>query len=199
MSPRIVNKITKRKKIFNTAIKLFAKYGYENTTVSQIAKAAKIGKGTFYEYFDSKEDIIRLAFEKYVTPEKNTLQFIENPNISPFEKIKILPQILLKEMYKELECGKVILNLWLSGKAKKIDPNIDFKKMYKKNRELADLLLESAKKKREIRNDIPSYTSSILIGMLEGIILQILSDPQFGNLDKIGEAIEEILIKGLKP
>ena len=47
-----------RAKIIVTAIKLFSKHGISAVTVEQIAEAADIGKGTIYNYFDTKEAIV---------------------------------------------------------------------------------------------------------------------------------------------
>jgi AcrR family transcriptional regulator len=47
-----------RSRIIAAAIELFSRNGIEKATVEQIAEAADIGKGTVYNYFDTKEDII---------------------------------------------------------------------------------------------------------------------------------------------
>lgn len=44
--------------IMNSALALFAEKGYENTSISAIAKQAKISKGLLYNYFKSKEDLL---------------------------------------------------------------------------------------------------------------------------------------------
>jgi AcrR family transcriptional regulator len=51
-------------KLYNAAIKLFNKYGYENVTVSQITGKAGVGKGTFYIHYQSKEAILIEQFDK---------------------------------------------------------------------------------------------------------------------------------------
>ena len=48
----------KREEIANTAFLLFMQKGYTNTKIVDIAGAMNIGKGTVYEYFKSKEDIL---------------------------------------------------------------------------------------------------------------------------------------------
>ncbi|WDE98301.1 TetR/AcrR family transcriptional regulator [Lentisphaera profundi] len=48
----------KRELILNSASKKFKDKGFANTTISTIAKDANIGKGTIYEYFSSKEDLL---------------------------------------------------------------------------------------------------------------------------------------------
>ncbi|MCF8008371.1 MAG: TetR/AcrR family transcriptional regulator [Halanaerobiales bacterium] len=43
--------------IMTKATKLFAQKGFSETSISQIAKKANVGKGTIYWHFDSKEDL----------------------------------------------------------------------------------------------------------------------------------------------
>lgn len=50
MAVRKKGQKTKRK-IFNTAMKLFKEKGYDNVTVDEIVAGAEIAKGTFYIYF----------------------------------------------------------------------------------------------------------------------------------------------------
>ena len=66
MSPKIVDKKQKSKEIAQAALKLFSLKGYAATSVGQIAKAASIGKGTVYEYFQAKEDIFIAAIMEWM-------------------------------------------------------------------------------------------------------------------------------------
>lgn len=47
-----------RARIVSTAIDLFSRHGIANVTVDHIADVADIGKGTVYNYFQAKEDIL---------------------------------------------------------------------------------------------------------------------------------------------
>lgn len=47
-----------RARIISTAIELFSRHGIANVTVDHIADVADIGKGTIYNYFQAKEDIL---------------------------------------------------------------------------------------------------------------------------------------------
>ena len=44
--------------IYNCALALFMKHGYENTTVDDIAEAADIGRATFFNHYPVKEDVL---------------------------------------------------------------------------------------------------------------------------------------------
>src|SRR5260370_17727963 len=50
-----------RERLFRAALELFAKKGFAETTVEHITEAADVGKGTFFNYFPSKDHIL-LAF-----------------------------------------------------------------------------------------------------------------------------------------
>lgn len=47
-----------RQLLVETAFRLFADQGYEQTTVAQIARAADVATKTFFNYFPSKEDVL---------------------------------------------------------------------------------------------------------------------------------------------
>ncbi len=50
-----------RERLFRAALNLFAEKGFAETTVEDITNAADVGKGTFFNYFPSKDHIL-LAF-----------------------------------------------------------------------------------------------------------------------------------------
>ena len=50
--------------ILKTSQKLFARFGLRKTTVDEIAKLARIGKGTIYHYFKTKEQIFAEIIDK---------------------------------------------------------------------------------------------------------------------------------------
>ena len=47
-----------RERLFEAALKLFAERGYLETTVEDITEAADVGKGTFFNYFPTKEHVL---------------------------------------------------------------------------------------------------------------------------------------------
>src|SRR5437773_473030 len=57
-SRRIRRSAELRDRLFRAALSLFAKKGYAATTVEDITEAADVGKGTFFNYFPSKEHLL---------------------------------------------------------------------------------------------------------------------------------------------
>ena len=60
--------------IIEAASKIFLRYGYQKTSMDDIAREAMIGKGTIYYYFNSKEDIFIAILEKIHTGIKNNIR-----------------------------------------------------------------------------------------------------------------------------
>jgi AcrR family transcriptional regulator len=57
----------RRKELIDISEELFIKKGYENTAVSEIVDKAKVAQGTFYYYFKTKEEILDLITDKYIS------------------------------------------------------------------------------------------------------------------------------------
>ena len=58
MAPKVVDKEQKRREIAMACRDLVFEVGIRKLTVAQAAKTAGIGKGTIYEYFENKDDIV---------------------------------------------------------------------------------------------------------------------------------------------
>ena len=56
----------KHRKIIRAATKVFAKKGFFNARISDIAKEAKVADGTIYLYFNNKFDILLSVFEQEI-------------------------------------------------------------------------------------------------------------------------------------
>lgn len=61
---------TNKEEIIDTALNVFRENGYYNTSMSDLARACSLQKGSFYHYFDSKEKMMAAVLEKVL----NTLK-----------------------------------------------------------------------------------------------------------------------------
>lgn len=66
---RSANRRNKKELILEKAIEVFAKKGSQQTTIADIAHAAKIAQGTVYVYFDSKEALLNECMQVIIGPE----------------------------------------------------------------------------------------------------------------------------------
>ncbi len=57
-----------RDKILNSACRLFSEQGYENTSLSQVAREAKVSKALIFWHFDTKQKLFEDALRKNLEP-----------------------------------------------------------------------------------------------------------------------------------
>ena len=55
----------KREAILDAALELFSDRGFHGTAVPAIAERARVGAGTIYRYFASKDEIVNVLFKRY--------------------------------------------------------------------------------------------------------------------------------------
>jgi TetR/AcrR family transcriptional regulator, fatty acid metabolism regulator protein len=70
---------TRKDRIMDAALRIFAEKGFQNTTITEISKEAGVSEATIYEYFGTKEDLL------FAIPEKISNEgFAEMERILPF-------------------------------------------------------------------------------------------------------------------
>lgn len=77
-----------RQALLDAARSIFARYGYNKTTVDEIAKAARKGKSTFYYYYKSKEEIFKDVIDKEAQIFRMKLIESISTSTDPVTKIK---------------------------------------------------------------------------------------------------------------
>ncbi len=85
--PIIVDKKQKRRDIALSCRELLLERGISDITVSQIAETAGVGKGTIYEYFSGKEDIVFEIIASFIDEHRKNLEKIASTDICTKEKI----------------------------------------------------------------------------------------------------------------
>ncbi len=65
MSRTILDKQTRREQIVDAAIEVFATHGYRVASIAEIIGQAGVARGTFYLYFQSKEEVFNAVLDRF--------------------------------------------------------------------------------------------------------------------------------------
>ena len=198
--PKIINKKEKKQKILQAAIKEFASKGFKDTKISGIAESAVIGKGTIYEYFKSKDELFQNAFYFFMD-EINTAIAKKIYNIfDPVEKIQAFFNARVELLDSPLhDFMEIILEFWAEGiKNNKKNIGIDLKTMYQEYRLMIQNLLDDCMLENETRNINTHLTSSIIIGALDGLMLQWFVDCDAFDLKTAIKSLGNMVIDNIK-
>lgn len=79
---------TKRERILEAAVRVFAERGFFTARVSDIARAANVADGTIYLYFASKEDLLISVFDDHMARIISRLKEALDSTDDPLEKIR---------------------------------------------------------------------------------------------------------------
>lgn len=85
---RLVRKAERRRSMISAARKLFAEYGFENTTMQNIADEAKVGVATLFRYFPRKEDLIIEVVKEAIEQQVPRFEEIIQSNKTGIEKME---------------------------------------------------------------------------------------------------------------
>lgn len=167
----VEKKHEKRKRIAKSSCNLFVEKGYVNITISEIAKAAGIGKGTIYEYFSNKEDIIfelMACLQEEYDPKLN--KKLEQ-NITAKEKLIFLFDIFLGDgeiVQTQRKIYKEFLSIYIHNKTDAMD--MYNKKMMDKYRNILENIFTDAINKNEISKTSLDFIPSIF-ATLQGFFI----------------------------
>jgi TetR/AcrR family transcriptional repressor of nem operon len=83
-------KSEKRARLIRTAVKLAYRHGFRETSLADIAEAAKIPVGNVYYYFKTKDEVIAAVIDAHAQQIKVTLAAIDAHHRSPRSRLKAL-------------------------------------------------------------------------------------------------------------
>lgn len=202
MSPKIVDKEVKKQEILKAAMRVFAGKGVVKTKMADIALAAGIGKGTIYEYFRSKEDIFAEAYSHIFLNTETRIAEVLESHLEPEEKLRGLMSVTLEEFLvgDGGEFAGIMMSFWSEGvrnKNERIMEIIDLKKVYSEYRRMISTILEEGMEKGQFRDMDTHVTASVIIGAMDGILLQYIMDKDVFSPEEAITALLDSYLNGI--
>ncbi|MCD6114690.1 TetR/AcrR family transcriptional regulator [bacterium] len=187
-----------RRKILKTASELFSEFGFLGVSMETIAKKLNITKAALYYHFKSKKELYFEVLEKSFQNLVDSIDREISRANSPEEAFKRAIKGYLKFGQKE---KNLIRCLVLKTPDQDSEITSYITKLRKRiNHRLQAILKEILKK---LPNSLLSkkidlkYTTSFLLGTMNGLILESTSSNKKLNVEKIASQISQILISML--
>jgi AcrR family transcriptional regulator len=141
-----------RERLFRAALTLFAKKGFTETTVEDITEAADLGKGTFFNYFPSKEHVLMAFGELQLGKLEVTVREARESNQPMRDVFRALVLRMTEEPIRNPSIIRALLqaNLW------SVPVRGEMLRIHNRNRELLGQLIQHGQNRGEIRTDLPA-------------------------------------------
>lgn len=196
--PRTVDETERQDSIAQAAVQVFADHGYSETTVQQIADEAGIAKGSIYLYFDSKRAIFFHVFRDFEAALDAAFDRALAGSGDADQKLDQLTEDLLTLVKSNRPTIKMLFDFWSHSLHTDEEDPIDFEAFYNRRRRKIERLLREGARDGLFPEEWEDALPSVLIGMVEGQLIQWLVDPSTPSLEAMTECLRDRLMNGLR-
>lgn len=192
------NKRARKEALYQAALELFRRQGFDATRVEEITHAAGLAKGTFFNYFPNKEAVLLYISERHLSRLGAALvqEEGETPPPAPFGLAAL--KRMLHALAHSVEADRDLIRLAVNRAMtiaylapQRAGGRATFS-------ELAAILIQQAQRRGEIR---PDLSPDSVAALLEGLYYQQLAiwcqqDFNF-DLGQRLEAMVDLLVRGI--
>lgn len=182
-------------RILTVASKIFGKYGFQKTTIDDIAKTAHKAKGSVYYYFNSKEELFRSVLQEEISVIKSGLTQVI---ISNKEATGMIREFLLTRMYllKDAFNYHETLKASFTDQFQFLEDILD--EFYNFEVELLRAILDKGVKEQRFDIADTGATANVIITAMKAIEIPFYLQNKITRYEKTIVELVNILVKGLE-
>lgn len=181
--------------IVDVAERLFAKDGFEATSVRDIAKEADVNVAMISYYFGSKKNLLTAIVARHANRIRILLEaLVANEKLSNWEKVESLIESFVNKYFLQEDFHKIVAREQLRNEASELR-NMLFE-MKKKNQQVVQRLISDGQKAGDFKKnvDIPMLMCTMI-----GTVNHLMSVQHFyKDINNLQHLSEEDIQKNLK-
>lgn len=182
-----------KRKIFETAMQLFADKGYEATSIEEITATVGVAKGTLYYHFSSKEEIFNFLVEEGMKLLKNSIQIKTDKVSSYIDKIRAIILIQIKVIVKYESLITIIISqMWGKEERNKRSRQYVFEYL-----NIVEKIVREGIEKGEIIDRDPEVIASEIFSLTSSCLIYKLKTEKNLDIQSMYKEIEKIAISGI--
>lgn len=191
-----IEKNNKYHQILEAAVKVFARQGFHQSTVAQIAKEAGVADGTIYLYFKNKDDILVQFFNYRAKQVFESFREAVDGAETSANKLRNLVRSHLAEFQRDRD-GAVVYQIETHQNSRLAEAQI--KEMSQMYRDLISEIVEQGQQEGTIRKDLYlGLVKRFIIGAVDEVINTWLHAEGEYDLVSMADPLVELFIKGLE-
>lgn len=183
--------------VLQSAMAVFARAGFQQARMEDIAQEAGLAKGTLYLYFRSKDDLIAALLQRLFSGELRQLQDIHASDAPVADRLLDLT----RHMAGELKRLSILLPIWFEFyaiAARHRGVRLFLKDYFADYRTRLAALVQQGIDRGEFRDVDAAEAATALIALYEGLTLLWAVDPQTMDVGRTPEATVRLLLEGLR-
>ncbi|MFD9903743.1 TetR/AcrR family transcriptional regulator [Streptomyces sp. NPDC059063] len=184
------NKQRVRERLYSAAVELFVEKGYDHTSIDEIAERADVARGTFFNYFQRKEDIISAWGERRRTALMTGLDAKGASHPGSIAQLQQCMAVLVRINEEEPQLTTAMLTAWVkAGRPILEEPYAA---------EVFARIIESGVHQGELSPGMPPISvGNVLRDVYLGALYRWAHHPSDGSLDEELQQILRLLLDGM--
>ncbi|MDZ7766019.1 MAG: TetR/AcrR family transcriptional regulator [Melioribacteraceae bacterium] len=170
----------KKEQILEAASELLAYYGYEKTTLDDIANKVGVKKNSIYYYFDSKEELINEIITRIFESKVKLFEEKSAAAKNSLEKLKIFISVFVSHKYSEEKTYNITPSAYLEI-SKVVEKS--FEQYVVEAENLIREVLNEGKRKGELRNHNAKEVARIILEFTKALELMTYSNSETKFID----------------
>jgi AcrR family transcriptional regulator len=190
----------KRPLILQAATEVFAEQGFASVTVAEIADRAGIGKGTVYEYFSSKDELLFAVFEWMNEGIFERIHTLLEDGGTTHERLQRLLDLGAQITSEQVEMQAVVLDFWSASRGTKVEERYNQACLttFRAYRRLVADVIREGQTTGELRSDVdPEAVAVMVVAAMDGLGVQIFFDREINPVTTVN-GFGEVLLAGLE-
>jgi len=188
-------KESKYQRIMEAAIRIFARNGFFQSTISQIAREAGVADGTIYLYFKNKDDILVSCFNERTIQVFEQFQKEVEKADSTVEKLRNLVQRHLEEFQRDRDMA-LVYQAVTHEKNQVVQSKVnEITKMYL---DIVSQIIEQGQEEGSIRKDLyVSLVKRYILGAVDTVITTWLYSGGKYDLTTMTDPLIDLFFRGI--
>lgn len=188
----------RQKQILDAAITEFARQGFHETRMEDIARASGLSKGALYLYYKSKDAIIAALLRTLFAVELRGTRAIVEGNGTATERLWAITRMLADELERMRVAMPILLEFYAVA-FRQASVRAHLGHMYDEYRAPLVRLIQQGIEQGEFRAVEPNEVALAWIALLEGLTLLWAVSPGAIAWREQAEATVNLLLDGLRP
>jgi AcrR family transcriptional regulator len=187
----------RRRQIMNAAKHVFSEAGYHGASIHAIIERAQIARGTFYLYFESKAAVFDSILDQAMTDLRARIRRIEvEDKAAPAPQLQLRDQVMatLDYIVRDRPLATLLLSAGHTPDAEAAERLDHF---FAEVRDLLRRAMETGMEIGLLRKVDPQLAASAMLGMIRGVIEQLIRDPSPPAVDVVVSEILMVALRGV--
>jgi len=182
----------RREQILSAACEVVSEIGFKSLRIADVAGRAGTSSGTVHYYFDTKTALMRAAFEWNFTRSLERRRHLLEEHQDPPQRLRAFVESYLPGDPETVRAWHVWAELWVEALHDRELQELN-EQVYGEWRRLVASIVRDGQDAGLFRDEDPVVVANALIGMIDGLALQVLLGSRSMTLERMRAVCEQVL------